>query len=70
VSPKVKSLAARSGEHQKKFLAAGGKPWGLKYPVPWQVERLKASTSRPWPGQSLGGQRRSGLRITKTREIH
>jgi transposase-like protein len=41
VSPKVKSLAARIGEHQKEFLAAGGKPRGLKYPVEWQVEAAR-----------------------------
>lgn len=41
MSPKVKSLAARIGDHQKKFLGAGGKPRGLKYPVEWQLEAAR-----------------------------
>jgi transposase-like protein len=53
VSPKVKSLAARIGEHQKKFLGAGGKPRGLKYPVPWQVEAARLQSELKVPVSDL-----------------
>ena len=41
MSPLVKSLASRFGEHQRKFIAAGGKSKGLKYPKEWQAEAVR-----------------------------
>ena len=49
MSPSIKSLASRFGEHQRKFISAGGKSKGLKYPKEWQAEaaRLRGQLKMP-----------------------
>jgi hypothetical protein len=53
MSPSVKSLASRIGEHQRKFIAAGGKSKGLKYPKDWQAEAVRLGRELEMPLSEL-----------------
>lgn len=56
MSPLVKSLAARIGEHQRRFFAAGGKPKAIKYPKEWRAEAVRLRRDLKMPIADLANE--------------
>jgi transposase-like protein len=53
MSPMVKSLGTRIGEHQRKFFAAGGKAKAIKYPEEWREEAARLQSELKIPVADL-----------------